>query len=222
MVDLRTLQYQIVCFDYCRGLALETVDGALLEDVTIDNITMRDIVNDPIFMRLGARMRGPANTPVGKLHRVIISNVVVYNADSNYTCTISGIPGNNIEDIELNNISIYNKGGITNYDTAAVPENEKNYPEPGMFGKAKSGGFLIRHISGLKMNNITINHLSSDKRPVFIFNDAHKIYMNRIFVDTEDQQLLASLKNVSQLHLENSEGLKDVSISSTSNQLLYK
>ena len=32
-------------FDYCRGLALETVDGALLEDVTINNITMRDIIN---------------------------------------------------------------------------------------------------------------------------------------------------------------------------------
>ena len=37
-------------FDYCRGIALETVDGGLLEDVTITNITMRDIVNDPIFL----------------------------------------------------------------------------------------------------------------------------------------------------------------------------
>src|SRR6202023_1256810 len=45
-------------FDYCRGLALEAVDGALLEDVTISNITMRDISNSPIFMRLGFRGRG--------------------------------------------------------------------------------------------------------------------------------------------------------------------
>ena len=30
-------------FEGCQGLALETVDGALLEDVTITNITMRDI-----------------------------------------------------------------------------------------------------------------------------------------------------------------------------------
>jgi polygalacturonase len=30
-------------FEYCRGLALETVDGGLLEDVVISNITMRDI-----------------------------------------------------------------------------------------------------------------------------------------------------------------------------------
>ena len=67
-------------FDYCRGLALESVDGALLEDVTINNITMRDVVNDPIFIRLGARMRGPADTPVGEIRRVIISNIVSYNS----------------------------------------------------------------------------------------------------------------------------------------------
>ena len=33
----------------CRGLALETVDGGKLEDIVISNITMRDIVNAPIF-----------------------------------------------------------------------------------------------------------------------------------------------------------------------------
>ena len=46
-------------FDGCQGLALETVDGAWLEDITISNITMRDIVTAPIFLRLGARLRGP-------------------------------------------------------------------------------------------------------------------------------------------------------------------
>src|ERR1700741_4878271 len=68
-------------FDYPRGLALEAVDGALLEDVTISNITMRDISNSPIFLRLGSRNRGPKETTkVGALRRVIISNIVVYNA----------------------------------------------------------------------------------------------------------------------------------------------
>src|SRR6266566_1629463 len=68
-----------VVFDHCRGLALETVDGGLLEDVTIANITMRDVQNAPIFLRLGSRMRGPAGTPVGKLRRVNISNIVAYD-----------------------------------------------------------------------------------------------------------------------------------------------
>lgn len=68
-------------FDYCSGLALESVDGAQIQDITIDNITMRDVVNDPIFIRLGERMRGPAGTAIGMISRVMISNVNVFNAD---------------------------------------------------------------------------------------------------------------------------------------------
>src|SRR2546421_6123781 len=37
-------------FDYSRGFALESVDGALLEDVTITNVTMRDVAV-PFFLR---------------------------------------------------------------------------------------------------------------------------------------------------------------------------
>ncbi|MCU1250135.1 MAG: hypothetical protein JWQ49_3164 [Edaphobacter sp.] len=46
-------------FDGCMGLALETEDGALCEDIAISNITMRDVVSAPLFWRLGARLRGP-------------------------------------------------------------------------------------------------------------------------------------------------------------------
>src|SRR5665213_1163291 len=36
-------------FESCRGVALETVDGGALEDVTVSGITMRDIRNAPFF-----------------------------------------------------------------------------------------------------------------------------------------------------------------------------
>ena len=42
-------------FVHCRGLAIETVDGGNIEDVSITNITMRDILTAPIFIRLGDR-----------------------------------------------------------------------------------------------------------------------------------------------------------------------
>ena len=98
-------------FDYCRGLALETVDGGLIEDVTITNITMRDIFNAPIFLRLASRMRGPDSAKVGELRRVIISNIVAYNVKQ--AVLISGVPGHYIKDIELKNIKLYFKGGGT-------------------------------------------------------------------------------------------------------------
>src|SRR5271165_3134912 len=40
-------------FDGCSGLAIETVDGAVIEDVSVTNLTMRDVVGAPIFLRLG-------------------------------------------------------------------------------------------------------------------------------------------------------------------------
>ena len=121
-------------FEGCQGLALETVDGALLEDVTVNNISMRDIMSAPIFMRLGRRMRGPDNTPVGTLKRVIISNLVCSNSVSRLGSIISGIPGYEIEDVKISNVQVLHQGGGTKEDAAyQPPEYEETYPEPTMF-----------------------------------------------------------------------------------------
>jgi polygalacturonase len=160
-------------FDYSRGLALEAVDGALLEDVTINNITMRDISNSPFFLRLGARLRGPKETTsVGALRRVIISNVVVYNADPKYSSIISGVPGHNIEDVTLSNIKIYYQGGGTKEQAALdPPEKEDTYPEPTMFGVLPSYGFFIRHVKGIEMRDVKVSYMKEDARPPFMLTD---------------------------------------------------
>jgi len=121
-------------FEGCQGLALESVDGAILEDVTITNISMRDIVSAPIFMRLGNRMRGPDNTPVGTLKRVMISNLVCSNCVSRLGSIVSGIPGHLVEDVKISNLQILHQGGGTREDaTYQPPEYEETYPEPTMF-----------------------------------------------------------------------------------------
>jgi polygalacturonase len=121
-------------FEGCQGLALETVDGAILEDITVTNISMRDIITAPIFMRLGNRMRGPENTPVGTLKRVIVSNVVCSNSASRLGSVISGIAGHEIEDVKISNIQILHQGGGTSEDAAfQPPEYDDMYPEPTMF-----------------------------------------------------------------------------------------
>ncbi len=159
-------------FVFCRGLALETVDGGLLEDVTINNITMRDIVNAPIFLRLGARMRGPENTSVGKLRRVIISNVMVYNVDPKHGSIISGNEGDDIEDVQLSDIRIYYKGGGTAEQASReVPGFEKDYPEPYRFGDMPAYGFFIRHVKGIMLNNVEVSFIENDLRPAFILDD---------------------------------------------------
>ena len=121
-------------FEGCQGLAMESVDGAILEDVTVTNISMRDIMSAPIFLRLGCRMRGPDDRPVGTLRRVIISNIVCSNSVSSLGSIISGIPGYLIEDVKISNVQVLHQGGGTKEDAAyKPPEYEETYPEPTMF-----------------------------------------------------------------------------------------
>jgi polygalacturonase len=152
-------------FECCRGLALETVDGARLEDVTISNITMRRIFSAPIFLRVGARMRGPGGTPVGVIRRIMISNVVADNVFGGQAILIAGLKEHPIEDVTFNNIRIEFAGGGT-LDQAAhdIPELENGYPEPGTFGATPSWGMYARHARNLRVHNVVFRTAAPDLR----------------------------------------------------------
>ena len=159
-------------FEFCRGLALETVDGALLEDVSVSNVTMRECMGAPVFLRLGARMRGPEGIPVGKLRRVNISNMVIYATNPDYASLISGIPGFDIEDVKISNITLLIKGGAPKEQSGImVPEKENAYPDPQEFGKMPAYGFFIRHVKNIEMSNIEMKLENEDFRPPIILED---------------------------------------------------
>ena len=138
-------------FDGCRGLAIESVDGAVIEDVSVTNITMRDVMEAPIFLRLGARMRGPAGVPVGVMRRVILSNITCSCAPgcARSESIVAGIPEHPIEDVKLSDIIIVHAGGGTKEDAQRqLAEKEKEYPEPNMFGTTPAHGFLDSACAG--------------------------------------------------------------------------
>ena len=163
-------------FEGCGGLALETVDGALLEDITVTNLTMRDINNCPIFLRLGARLRGPKETTkVGTLRRVLINNVNSFNTPSRYSSILSGIPGYAIEDVKLSDIYVQHVGGAPADSTGIqVPEDETKYPEPGMFGPTPSQGFFLRHMKNLEVSHVEVQPVAADPRASFYLEDVHR------------------------------------------------
>jgi hypothetical protein len=57
------------------GIAIESVDGAVLDGVKIRNVQMKN-VNVPLFVHLGKRMRGPKGRKIGEIKNVLIENVV--------------------------------------------------------------------------------------------------------------------------------------------------
>jgi polygalacturonase len=169
-------------FDGCRGLAIESVDGAVIEDVSVTNVTMRDVVEAPIFLRLAARMRGPSGVPVGVLRRVLLSNITCSCAPGwRIGAILAGIPGHPIEDVKLSDIVIVHPGGGTKEDAQReLPEKEKDYPEPNMFGTTPAHGFFIRHARGVEMNGIKIEHANEDLRPAFVIEDVTGAEFGRI------------------------------------------
>jgi len=168
-------------FDGCFGVAILSVDGAQIEDVTISNITMRSTEASPIFLRLGSRMRGPEGVPVGSIRRVNISNVVSSSESSQICSMLAGIPGHPIEDVKISNILIEHPGGGTKKDAGLqLPEKEKEYPEPTMFGTTPAHAFFIRHAKRIEISDFKILSKAKEERPCFILEDVEDVEFSNV------------------------------------------
>ena len=56
------------------GIAIESVDGAIVDGITIRNVKMRN-VGAPLFVHVGMRMRGPAGREIGRIRNVTLENI---------------------------------------------------------------------------------------------------------------------------------------------------
>ena len=198
-------------FEYCRGLALESVDGAAIEDVTISNITMRDIGNAPIFVRLGRRMRGPENTPVGVIRRVSISDIVASGVTARQGVLIVGIPDHPIEDLRLSNIRIAYLGGGTKEDAGLTPpEEETAYPEPSRFGVLPAYGFFVRHVKGFDLHHAEVTYDKEDLRPAAVFDDVDRATLENVKVPRVAGTPAFVVRKVKDLTIHNTPGQGDL------------
>jgi len=231
--DFHNITISNVVFDTSRGLALESVDGAHIEDVSVSNLTMRDVSNAPIFIRLGSRMRAPEGAAIGSIKRIRISNVTAYNADPRYGSIISGVPGHDVEDVKLSGIRLVYRGGLTLDDTAKqpaelvnsfffrasggvpprqpyeTPEREKEYPEPSMFGIVPAYGFFIRHASGIELNDVDVSYLKEDRRPAFVLDGVDGIALENCKAQKANGVAMLVMMNAKDVEAHHCAGLAD-------------
>lgn len=166
-------------FTHCRGLAIETVDGAAIENVEFSDITMHDICNSPIYIRLGNRMRAPLGTAPSSINGVRLSRITVTDADARYASLIYGMEGNPIRNVTIRDVSIQYRGGLTLQDyeeqrgrnTFFSSRGEATYPEPSAHGIQPAWGWSLQHIDGLTLENIRLSLLNPDERPMTYTND---------------------------------------------------
>jgi polygalacturonase len=220
-------------FEACRGLCLESVDGAFLEDIAVTNITMRDIVDAPLFVRLGRRNRGPGETMrPGTLRRVLISNIVSHNANSSTCSLLVGLQENPIEDVKIADCFFGHKGFPTqvlkatnnmntgkpfpDWKTLQVPELEDSYPELMRWGPTPSNAFFIRHLKHLEMSHVEVAPQVADPRPAWWLEDVTRADFFAVTAPTTTPNF--SLKNVNDLRIGWSRAAKDTVLAHADSQ----
>jgi len=195
-------------FRHCHGLALEEVDGGILENITINNIAMMDVLDYPIYITLGARNRGPAATN-GIIRNVQISNVTGVGIARMSGIQITGLPGDDIEGVRLDNIRLVFNGGGTADDAARNPkELGTGYPEPGKIGVMPAYGLFARHVRDLELDNVHVSFENNDARPAMICSDVHGLEINDFKGQTMPDVAPARFEKVTGLAVRNSPGLQ--------------
>ena len=178
---------------YRSAIAIQAVDGGLVENITIDSLHSYNTAN-VIFLRIGERYEGEK----AKLNNVTISNVYAEvpagKPDAGYEyegpvedlprnispASITGLPGQYVTNVTLKNITIvYPGGGNPNYAKVgtdakslnAIPEMPKAYPEFSQFKELPAWGFYIRHAKDIAFDNVKFIAKNRDYRPAIVTDD---------------------------------------------------
>ncbi|MGC9941761.1 MAG: glycoside hydrolase family 28 protein [Verrucomicrobiota bacterium] len=159
-------------FRSCKGLALEEVDGGIMDNITINNLTMMDIPDYAIYITTGKRNRTPNLTTTSRVKNILISNVIAEGVGKMSGIQIMGLPEQPLEGVRLENIRLISRGGGTPADAAITPrELGEGYPEPGKIGTLPAYGIFARHVHDLELANINVSFETNDARPAASFAD---------------------------------------------------
>jgi len=205
---------------YRSAIALEAVDGGVLEDVNVRGVKATNTGN-AILIRLGHRNK---DSLVSSLRNVHINDVTVAvpagKPDKGYNMegpelryphnvipsSITGLPGHPVENVTLENIKIIYEGG-GNKETACFPmdsltnitENPAGYPEFSMFGELPVWGFYVRHVKGLTLKNIQMSYQKEDFRAACAFDDVQGLNINKMEIPTAKTLPIVVFNNVTGL-----------------------
>ena len=200
-------------FDTYRSVvALESVDGGVLEDIEISRVKARNTGN-AIFIRIGQRNQ---DKPPGTVRNILLSDISVQvpsgRPDEGYEhpgppikvpanlipSSIAGLPNHPIENVVLRNIEITYGGGarrdvaeVPLTGLASVPEKRANYPEFSMFGELPAWGFYLRHAKSIRFENVTLRFEKHDFRSAFVADDVQALVLDRVkFMSAGEEPVL--------------------------------
>jgi hypothetical protein len=191
------------------AIALECVDGGVLEDIDIDGVTA-DNTGNALFICLHQR-HGTTNAVRNISIRNVRASIPEGKPDVGYDTegpalrgpqnlmpsSIIGLPGKNVENVTLENIEITSGGNgkpLAPVAGGAVPERETDYPEFSMLGELPAWGLYLRHVQGIKLKNVQLRALKDDYRPAFAIDDVRGLQLDGVNAEPKDLSAAPSEK----------------------------
>lgn len=172
-------------FRSCRGLALEEVDGGILENIVVSNLVMTDVPDYALYITSGKRNRTPGLTTTSRVRNIMISNVLADGVGPLCGIQIMGLPESHLRGIRLENIRLISRGGGTAEDAAIQPcELGEGYPEPNKLGTLPSYGIYARHADELEFINVRLSLASAERRPAAMFADINGLLLDGLRAET--------------------------------------
>jgi hypothetical protein len=162
------------------GIGIVSQDGAHISDLHYSGIRMTRTAI-PIYLKLGNRAQCPGSPPTGRISGVTISDVTATNAVSpvsgapEFTSTIAGAPGVDIEGVTLTNVNLTVPGGHPASDAGIVPPENLKEHAPRIFGTRPSYGFWLRHVRSITFTNVVVQFDHADGRPAFATDDGNTV-----------------------------------------------
>ena len=196
-------------FRSCKGIAVEEVDGGILENININNITMMDVPSYALYITTGKRNRGPDVKGPSRIRNVNISNLTADGVGTASGIQIFGMADAPIEGLRLENIHLICKGGGTEEQAKKVPpELNGGYPEP--HGVMPGYGVFARHVKDLELANIRLDVQKEDKRPAMVCSDVDGLEVDNFKAQIAEGIAAAKLDGVKNVVIRNSPVLKGV------------
>jgi hypothetical protein len=172
------------------GIELMAVDGATMQNVSVNNIVM-DNVAIPFFVYLGNRSRpyklGQSVGRVATVRDIRLSNISAVGAK--HPSILAGLNMKQLEDLSLQNISVRYSERLATAPLAfnKVPLAEFDYPMGTMFGEnLPAFGLYCRNVEGLFLGNIRFFAPDGEKRPAVVMDNVSDAELRAVRATTGD------------------------------------
>ena len=195
---------------YRSVVAIQSVDGAVIEDVTVERVKARDVGN-AFFLRLGHRTR---SKEPGIIRNVVLRDMEIHVRPENpgehmdvdaphnqIPASIVGLADQPIENVRLENITIDFPGGgnrahaeIPLDQLSKVPEFPHHYPEFSMWGELPAWGVYLRHARDITFRNVSFTLAQPDFRPAIVADQAPGLALVNVVVGNGGGEPIVALR----------------------------